>query len=804
MDRSQSLEKIKEVFKGIWIKVRLWSWKKKIFCMLAIIGLLSFWLSLPEPLFSVPYSYVIEDSKGDLMGAMVASDGQWRFPEGEAVPDKFAQCLTAFEDKRFYYHPGVDPVAIGRALTNNIQRSRVVSGASTIDMQVIRISQRKDRTIFSKIIEAILAIRLQFSYSKKEIMGLYAAHAPFGGNVVGLEAASWRYYGREPKDLTWAESATLAVLPNAPSLIHPGKNRAQLLEKRNRLLDILFEKNIIDEVTLLTSREEPIPEKPLPLPTLAPHLLHFYKKSTLKSPKEKSSPRLKSTLETPIQQAVIDVLERHHRDLQQNSINNACALVLNVKTGEVIAYVGNVYESSNKENAMHVDIIQAKRSPGSLLKPILYAAMMSDGQILPHALIPDIPTQMSGYVPQNFDLKYDGAVPASEVVSRSLNIPSVRMLRMYNYIRFHRLLSDLGISTMSKTPAHYGLSMILGGGEITMWEITALYGQLAQQYHQLNRKYQSSNEYSAPDWTFIHQKEKDLKTKTARLDNASLWWMFSSMEDVMRPGEEVFWQQFLSSRRIAWKTGTSFGFRDAWAIGVTPEYVVGVWAGNANGEGRPGLVGVRTAAPMLFEIFDKLPATTWFDKPVTGTVKTSVCSLSGFKAGSNCTPTSQQIVPATSIKSQQCPYHVQIHVDQNGNRVHDQCESPSNMIAKNWFVLPPAMEQYYSQLHYDYQPLPPYRSDCQVNNSGSDMEIVYPPKDAKIKVPRELDGNYEAAIFNVAHRRSDATVYWSLNDEFIATTTGSHKYPFRPQAGKYILTVVDDLGERKQVSFEVK
>jgi len=803
MGRDRAMNRVIQFFKSLRTTIHAWSLRKKIFSITAGIGLLAFWFCLPDPLFSVPYSYVIEDNHGELMGAMVARDGQWRFPASEKVPDKFAACLIAFEDKRFYYHPGVDPVAIGRAFADNIQRSRVVSGASTINMQVIRLARGQDRTLWQKMIEAVMAVRLELGYSKKEILALYAAHAPFGGNVVGLEAASWRYYGREPDDLTWAESATLAVLPNAPSLIHPGKNRQQLLDKRNRLLDKLFEQGTLDEATLLAAREESLPEQPYPLPMQAPHLLQWYKQQAVKG--KLTGNRLRSTLESSVQRSVQEVLLRHHLYLRQNSIRNACALVLDVRNRKVLAYVGNIYDASNREHAMHVDIIRSRRSPGSLLKPVLYAAMMSDGQLLPHSLVPDIPTQMAGYVPQNFDLKYDGAVKASEVVSRSLNIPSVRMLRSYNYIRFHRLLADLGISTFDRSPAFYGLSMILGGGEVTMWEIAGMYGQLAQQYIALNHPGAQGTAYAAKAWTYL-QDEGSVKNKSrpAVLDNASLWWMFSSMEDVMRPGEEVFWQQFLSSRRIAWKTGTSYGFRDAWAIGVTPEYVVGVWTGNANGEGRPGLVGVRTAAPILFEIFEKLPPTTWFEAPVTGITNLSVCVKSGYKAGPDCEETIQQTVPQATLKSRQCPYHIRVHLDQHGQRVHDQCESLSNMHSRGWFVLPPAMEQYYRQLHFDYAPLPAFRSDCQVTNTGADMEIVYPPKDAKIKVPRELDGTYEAAVFNVAHRRNDATVYWSLNDEFIAATTGTHKLPLRPEPGSYILTVVDDQGERRQVSFEIK
>lgn len=735
------------------------------------------------------------------MGALVAEDGQWRFPAEKEVPEKFAKCLLTFEDKRFYYHIGIDPIALARAIYANITNNKVISGASTIHMQVIRLSRRKERTISQKLTESILAFRLFCSYSKKEVLSLYAAHAPFGGNVVGLEAASWRYFGRKPVDLTWAETATLAVLPNAPSLIHPNKNRKILLEKRNRLLSKLLDKSIIDESTYLSSISEPLPLAPHPLPMEAPHLLQEFKKRNQKN----QIHRLHSTLNANLQKQVTQILQNHHQHLSASSIHNACALVLEVRTGKVIAYVGNVQTPNNADHAMEVDIIQSRRSPGSLLKPILYAAMMSDGQLTPNALVPDIPTQMSGYVPQNFDLTYDGAVPASKVVARSLNIPSVRMLRQYNYLRFYQLLKDLGITTMDRKPSHYGLSMILGGGEVTMWEISKTYAHLAQQYQQSNHLSRVDQQYLKNDFSYHSSNVQSGLKSPIILDNATLWWMFSSMEEVVRPGEENFWQQFISSKRIAWKTGTSFGFRDAWALGITPEYVVCVWVGNADGEGRPSLVGIRTAAPILFEIFDKLPTTTWFEKPQTGTSILSICSKSGFKAGPFCQPVAKQSVPSTTVKSPQCPYHTEIYVDQNGKRVHDGCESPSQMHKVSWFTLPPTIEYFYKTSHFDYEPLPSFRSDCiAMESSDKEMEIVYPPQLAKISIPRDLNGEFESAIFHVAHRRKNATIHWNLDDQYIGSTTGTHKLPFRPESGKHTLTVVDDNGERKLVNFEVK
>ncbi|MGH2566121.1 MAG: transglycosylase domain-containing protein, partial [Ginsengibacter sp.] len=361
-----------------------------------------------------------------------AADGQWRFPYDEKVPDKFIKCITTFEDKRFYDHPGVDVIAFARAGFKDLKSKEMVQGGSTLTMQVIRLSRHEtDRSIWEKIIESIQSVRLECRYSKKQIMALYTSEAPFGSNVVGLDAASWRYYGRSPDKLSWGEMAALAVLPNAPALVHPGKNRDILLKKRNALLDKLLENKILDKSNCYLSKLEPLPGNPVPLPQLAPHLLQRFKQDAQVN--KNLSSRTKTTIDINLQKNVIDILNRHHTILKGNRINNACALVLDVETGNVLSYVGNIYDPSNPELESDVDVIKAPRSPGSALKPILYASMFSEGMILPNSLVPDIPTQIGGYTPQNFDLSYDGAVPASRALARSLNIPAVKLLQQYKY-----------------------------------------------------------------------------------------------------------------------------------------------------------------------------------------------------------------------------------------------------------------------------------------------------------------------------------------------------------------------------------
>ncbi|MEO8416675.1 MAG: penicillin-binding protein 1C [Ginsengibacter sp.] len=781
--------------------------KIKIFFVTAIALYTWFYFCLPSKLFNAPTSFVIEDKDGNLLNASIAADGQWRFPYDENVPDKFIQCITTFEDKRFYSHPGIDVIALARAALRNLKSKEVVQGGSTLTMQVIRLSRHETkRNIREKIIESIESVRLECRYSKKQIIALYASEAPFGSNVVGLNAASWRYYGRSPEKLSWGEMAALAVLPNAPALVHPGKNRDILLKKRNALLDKLAENKILDKSTCYLAKLEPLPGNPLRLPQWAPHLLQRFKED--KKDNANLSSGIKTTIDINLQKNVIDILNRHHNVLKGNGINNACALVLDVETGNVLSYVGNIYEPGNPELESDVDVIKAPRSPGSALKPILYAAMFSDGMILPNSLVPDIPTQIGGYTPQNFDLGFDGAVPASIALARSLNIPAVKLLQQYKYQRFYDLLKQLGITTLNRPADNYGLSLILGGSEVTMWDLAGIYAGMARTLNRQdkNKGLALKEDFHAPN--YVAGKKIDNKTSPGdvinSLDATSAWFAFAAMEEVMRPGEEGLWQEFSSSQQIAWKTGTSFGFRDAWAIGITPKYVVAVWTGNTDGEGRAGLIGVQTSAPIMFDIFRELPSTKWFSKPQNNFAFIPVCRQSGFRANIDCPDADTVMVPKNGYRSPLCPYHKLIHLEATGSyRVTGNCESPANMIHKSWFVLTPAMEWYYKQKNHDYKPLPPFKPGCDATGTGKQIELIYPQQDAKIYVPLEIDGKRGKTIFTAACRKPGGKIFWHLDDEYMGTTVDFHQMAFNPAPGKHLLTIVDENGESVSRQFEI-
>ena len=794
---------MKKFFSTIYYRFAHFKKRTKIFLLLLVIFLTWFWFALPDPLFSTPTSYVIEDYKGELLGATIATDGQWRFPYNDAVPEKFAACIVTFEDKRFYYHPGVDILAMGRALRQNMRSSKTVSGGSTLTMQVMRLSRNKHRNIFQKLIESILAVRLEVAYSKKHILALYASNAPFGSNVIGLDAASWRYYGRSPDQLSWGEMASLAVLPNSPALVYPGKNRTELLRKRNLLLDKLLAQKKIDASTCELSKLEPLPDEPKPLPQIAPHLLQRFKKET----KEKTNTLTRTTIHADLQKNIARIVEQYHHTYKGNGINNICALVLDIETGSALAYAGNAYHPEYPDLQSHVDVIRSPRSPGSALKPLLYACMLNDGLLLPNSLVPDIPTQIGGYTPQNFDRDYDGAVPASKALSRSLNIPAVRMLRDYKYPRFYEALKKSGITTLNRSADTYGLSLILGGCEVTPWDIAGMYASLARSlnHSKKNKGKIFQQDFHAPVYIPNQQPNTPAaKTATNYLDPTSIWYMFQAMEEVMRPGEEGLWKQFSSSQRIAWKTGTSFGFRDAWAIGVTPRYVIAVWVGNGNGEGRPGLIGVQMAAPVMFDILKTLPASQWFAEPEINRVPVAVCRQSGFRANKDCADIDTIYTSLNGINSPLCPYHSIIHLDATQQyRVTEACVSPSSMVHKSWFILPPSMEWYYKRRHFDYQSPPSYKSGCGIIENRKVMELIYPEPNAKIYVPVELNGERGKAIFTAAHQKTDAKIFWHLDDEYIGTTTHFHQMALSPSPGKHFITLVDASGERLTRQFEV-
>ncbi|MFA0963144.1 penicillin-binding protein 1C [Roseivirga sp. BDSF3-8] len=771
-----------------------------IFTLLTLLAV--WWFSLPGRLFGVSYSTLIEAHDGTLLGATIADDGQWRFPPGDSLPTKFREAIVCFEDRRFYRHPGVDVLAIARAMQQNISERRIISGGSTITMQVVRLSQRENRTLWQKLKETWIATRLEVRYNKEEILKLYAAHAPFGGNVVGLEAAAWRYFGRSPHHLSWAEAASLAVLPNSPSLVFPGKNESIFKHKRDRLLHDLYQQGTFDSLTYSLAIKEPLPGTPRPLPSLAPHLL------TRALQEGRKGTRVTTSLDPALQYHASSILNRYHQQYKRANIYNGAVVVLDVNSGKTLAYVGNTPVKGN-EYGGHVDIITSPRSTGSLLKPILFGAMLDEGLLLPGTLVADIPTVIRGFTPQNFNKEYSGAVPADEAIARSLNIPAVRMLREYGVEKLHSRLQEAGLSTLRHGPDHYGLALILGGAEGTLWDMSGMYASMARS---LNSYFTlpEPNRYRPADFrppTYLLQegREQNKVAQNGLFSAGSIWLTFQAMKEVERPESEAGWEYYSGSRPLAWKTGTSYGHRDAWAIGVNSRYVVGVWIGNADGEGRPGLTGGTMAAPVMFDVADLLPASNDFTQPQSDLFEASVCRNSGHRSSRYCETTDTILITRRGLNTLPCPYHKQIFTTENDRyQAFADCYTAGNVVPKNWFVLPAAQEWYYKRRHTEYRSLPPMAPGCISLVENSNMELIYPKMDASLIIPVELDGSKGATVFEVAHRMNQSTVYWHLDGEYAGKTEEIHQMSLSPGLGKHQLLLTDEKGDRLEVAFEVQ
>ena len=726
-----------------------------------------------------PYSYAVYDKNGILLGAQVAADDQWRFESGP-VPEKFARAIVLFEDKRFYIHHGIDFLSIARAVFQNIKSAGIVSGGSTITMQTVRLLERRGkRTYLIKLHEAFVALFMELRYSKKHILSLYCAHAPFGGNIVGLEAASWRYFNRSPESLTWAECATLAVLPNQPSLVYPGLNSHILLTKRNFLLHKLYSKGYMDRQEYELALQEILPDKPYPIPLNASHYLGFLRKTDSKHTKHKSD------IDTVLQKNTVRVLEDWSHLFSLKGINNAAAIIIDNKTEKIVAYCGNTGAGKRNITNYQVDNVRARRSSGSILKPFLYCAMLDSGQILPEQLVIDTPIRIGNYKPDNNIPVYRGAVPAGTALTLSLNLPAVRALREYGINAFLDYLRKVGFTTLNRSADDYGLPLILGGGEVTLYETAMAYARMMNCAQGISDDFPSSR--------------------------ANAYLTLQALAEGDRPTEEANWKSYADSKKIAWKTGTSSGNRDAWAVGTTCEYTVGVWVGNSEGFGNPDLKSFTTAAPVMFDIFSGISSTTWPLAPILDFTETTVCEKSGYVASRYCEHTKVIYTSRKSPVGKICPYCRAVSFTPDG-RYQAQAQDLTGPQAgiydgkmpliKNMFVLPPNIEYWYKKSNFGYVSLPEFVS-WHVFPDLDTVSILFPEPGAIIIIPVEITGQKGAMIMQAVTRNPDNTLYWDIDGEYIGETVDTHELSASPSPGKHVLTVTDSMGNYKKRNFEI-
>jgi penicillin-binding protein 1C len=579
-------------------------------------------------------------------------------------------------------------------------------------------------------------------------------------------------------------------LPNAPGLIFPGHNQNALKKKRDFLLEKLLKNHTIDKTTYELSLEEPLVERPHELPNIAPHLVERIARTT-------PNKRQVTTIDYYLQERVQEVIAKFYRHYKRFEVHNLCALVVDVQSREVLAYVGN--SPTDEQHQKDVNIIHRPRSTGSVLKPFLYTAMLDSGELLPQELVGDIPTHIGGYSPENFENTYEGAVPADEALYRSLNIPFVLLLRQYGISRFYQQLQKLRLRSINRSPDHYGLSLILGGAECSLWELAQAYANMGYELNEYTQtgKYRS---HAFQRLTYLRG-ERDygtLQEEKNHFSAGAIYKTFEALTQVNRPSFDSAWRYYTSSRKISWKTGTSFGNRDAWSIGLTSRYLVGVWVGNASGEGRPELTGVGTAAPVMLEIFQLLKKDKWFDTPWEDLQKVEVCALSGMIASDLC-PKKTIWVPHRQLQTSLCKYHRWVHLSTDGLwQVNSNCEQIANIRSESWFVLPPLMEWFYKKKHPSYQVLPPLREDCQEGDKQQVLDFIYPKHGATLHPAKGLGGSLQPIIARVAYKYP-GKLFWYLDNTFLGETLHFHDMKLYLTPGEHLLKCMDSRGNEKTI-----
>jgi penicillin-binding protein 1C len=538
----------------------------------------------PLPLPSKNNASVLVTARdGRPLRAFASENGVWRYPvKAEDVSPLYLEALIGYEDRYFYYHIGVNPLALARALAQGIRNGRIVSGGSTITMQVARILEPHPRTIGGKIRQMLRAFQLEWHLSKTEILEIYLSHAPFGGTIEGVEAASWAYLGKSSRQLSHSEAALLAVLPQTPSRLRPDRNPEAARKARDKVLKRLAENKIWSSVPIAEARQEPVVTRSLRVPMSAALLAQRLRNAN------PTASKIESTLDADLQSLLEERLHNYFAQLPEHS--SAALLVVDNQTIEARAYVGSL-SFGDEKTLGHVDMVQALRSPGSTLKPFLYGLAIDDGLIHTESLLVDAPQDFGDYRPANFDPIYHGPVSASEALQLSLNVPAVDLLDRVGSERFAARLANAGLPMRMPEGAKPNLSIILGGTGVRLEELVGAYASL-------NREGLAGRVRYA----------KGIKQDDRRILSAGAAWMIREILETHKSNTQN--DDILDTsqhKRVAWKTGTSYGFRDAWALGTTPEYTVGVWVGRPDGTPMPGQYGAITALPLMYEVFDSLP-----------------------------------------------------------------------------------------------------------------------------------------------------------------------------------------------------
>ena len=743
-------------------------------CCIVALAFLSLFLPLDD---NDDYSRILYSSQGSLLRVWLNENEQYRFPKSENFSLKYKIAVLHFEDKRFNRHFGVDPIAVVRAIKQNLRAKKIESGASTITMQLARLKNPSKRTFFSKLKETHAALRMEARYSKDEIFAQYASLAPFGGNIVGLETASWRFFGHSAETLTWSQAALLAMLPNRPSAINLEKERPRLLERRNGLLKSLAKAGFMDEETLNSALREPLPQNNAEWRFKTPHYAEaaaaFFPSETV----------LYGTLDDRVQERLETIVKNYGKRITEHSNVNISVLITETETGKIRGYLGSLdyYDSLSKGM---IDGVRSRRSTGSILKPFLYALAIERGPYTSESLIEDIPTWYKGFSPQNSDKNFSGILPLKNALTLSLNVAAVRTLSDYGVENFYYWLKNAGLKGLFRAPQDYGLSLILGGGEASLLELVPLYSMLM-------------NDGKRTELIWLENERKT--NNDERLLQAVTAYHIREVLAQVKGSAEI---------PVAWKTGTSYGSRDAWAIGVNEQWTVGVWVGNFEGGSVNGLSGANTAAPLLFSLFNRLSDNKkelWKSFPKDGDFESiKICEFSGYKTSDICPSERTMKLPINRNKNSKCLFHKKTIISKSTNfAVCSLCWDTRDTASVVEEYYPPSVRNELRKIGREKKAEILHNPKCRAQKEVLPFSITYPEYGAKLFLPSKDALSEMGFVALAAHTQKDGELQWFLNGIFLGKTKDSHSYSVTVGAGEHRLGVQDSTGRYAETRFWV-
>lgn len=767
--------KLKEIFKRRWVKV--------FFAFIVILVALN--LIFP-PKVNVPYSTLITDKKGEILHAFLSTDEKWRmFVELKEITPTLRKAILAKEDKYFNYHFGVNPIAIFRAAFNNITKNRRTSGASTITMQVVRMLNPDKRTYFNKISEILRAIQLEIFYSKDEILQMYLNLVPYGSNIEGIKSASYLYFQKSPDRLSLAEVTTLAIIPNRPTSLRLGTKNPLIVEERNKWLKRFQQAKVFESQLINDALREPLNVFRHEAPKEAPHLSLRLKKQFADEAIIHSS--VSKATQTKVEQMVANYVNR----TRAMNINNAAVLVINNETMQVEAYIGSA-GFNDKLDGGQVDGVQAIRSPGSALKPLLYATAFDKGIITPKNIINDVPTNFNGFEPENFDRKFNGKVSIEFALANSLNIPAVKVVKDLGKTTLIEQLKKADFQTVKKQEKDLGLSIVLGGCGVTLEEMTQLYAAFA-------------NDGNWQKCSFIRTLPIG-EGRVGLISPSATYLITEILAQIKRPDLPNNFDYTYRLPKIAWKTGTSFGRRDAWSIGYNKKYTVGVWVGNFSGEGVPELSGAEIATPLLFQIFNTIDYNTssvWFRQPKE-VVSRQVCAESGDLPSEYCSNKILDYSIKNISHTQKCIHLKKFYVNLSESMSYcTQCLPVDGYKEKLYSNLAPELISFYELKHILYEKIPTHNPNCtRFFQTANNAPIITNPNNGSEYYLSEKDAQQMQLACQTANDVRE--VYWYINDRLLQKSSANKPVFFTPSLGKLKISCTDDKGRSSSISVMVK